>query len=66
VFYDPPLAGSRVGRGTYQWDGAAGTWFWIDPEHDLLFVGLIQRMMQEGMPLLQAGTQDLMADAIVG
>jgi CubicO group peptidase (beta-lactamase class C family) len=66
VFYDPPLAGSRVGPGTYQWDGAAGTWFWIDPEHDLLFVGLIQRMMQEGMPLLQAGTQDLIADAIVG
>ncbi|HEY2049237.1 MAG TPA: serine hydrolase domain-containing protein [Caulobacteraceae bacterium] len=66
VFYDAPLAGSRVGRGTYQWDGAAGTWFWVDPEHDLLFVGLIQRMMQEGMPLLQAGTQDLIADAIVG
>jgi CubicO group peptidase (beta-lactamase class C family) len=64
VFHNPPAARSRVGRGTYQWDGAAGTWFWIDPEHDLLFVGMIQRMLQEGMPPLQAGTQDLLADAI--
>jgi CubicO group peptidase (beta-lactamase class C family) len=21
-----------------------GTWFWIDPENDLIFVGLIQRL----------------------
>ena len=44
VFNDPALAGSPVGRGTYQWDGASGVWFWIDPENDLLFVGMIQRM----------------------
>ena len=43
VFTDPALAGSKVGRGTYQWDGAAGTWFWIDPANDLVFVGMIQR-----------------------
>jgi CubicO group peptidase (beta-lactamase class C family) len=65
VFHDPELAGSRVGRGTYQWDGAAGTWFWIDPQNDLLFVGLIQRMLQEGMPTLQATTQDMLADALI-
>ncbi len=65
VFHDPELAGSPVGRGTYQWDGAAGTWFWIDPENDLLFVGLIQRMLQEGMPPLQATTQDMIAGAII-
>jgi CubicO group peptidase (beta-lactamase class C family) len=64
VFHDPQAAGSRVGRGTYQWDGAAGTWFWIDPQNELLFVGMIQRMMQEGMPALQATTQSMIADAL--
>jgi CubicO group peptidase (beta-lactamase class C family) len=64
VFTDPAQAGSRVGRGTYQWDGAAGTWFWIDPEHDLLYVGLIQRM-DPNAPPTQAMTQALIADAIL-
>ena len=66
VFHDPAAAGSRVGRGTYQWDGAGGTWFWVDPENDLVFVGMIQRMAEEGSPHLQAMTQDLIAEAITG
>jgi CubicO group peptidase (beta-lactamase class C family) len=65
VYFDPEAAGSPVGRGTYQWDGASGVWFWIDPANDLLFVGLIQRMLQEGMPLLQALTQKLVSEAII-
>ncbi len=64
VFTDPALAGSPVGKGAYQWDGASGVWFWIDPEHDLLFVGMIQRMLQEGMPRLQELTQAMIADAL--
>jgi CubicO group peptidase (beta-lactamase class C family) len=44
VFEHPELAGSSVGKGTYLWDGAAGTWFWIDPTHDIVYVGMIQRM----------------------
>jgi CubicO group peptidase (beta-lactamase class C family) len=64
VFTDPDLAGVPVGKGTYQWDGAAGTWFWIDPVHDLLFVGLIQRMDPQSPPL-QCMTQRLMAQAIL-
>ena len=63
VFTDPALAGSKVGRGTYQWDGAAGTWFWIDPENDLLFVGMIQRM-DERSPPCQRLTQALVAEAL--
>jgi CubicO group peptidase (beta-lactamase class C family) len=63
VFYDPQLAGAPVGRGTYQWDGASGVWFWVDPEHDLMFVGMIQRMMQEGMPRLQELTQAMITEA---
>jgi CubicO group peptidase (beta-lactamase class C family) len=64
VFTDPVAAGIPVGRGTYHWDGAWGTWFWVDPENDLIYVGLIQRGMNFS-PNLQALTQTLMADAIV-
>jgi len=64
VFNDPAAAGSRVGRGTYQWDGAGGTWFWVDPENEIVFVGLIQRMALEGSPHFQAVTQELIADAL--
>jgi CubicO group peptidase (beta-lactamase class C family) len=64
VFTDPAKAGIPVGEGTYQWDGAAGTWFWIDPKNDLLFVGMIQ-LLSETAPPLQAMTQKLMADAIL-
>jgi len=64
VFHDPKLAGSPVGRGTYQWDGASGVWFWIDPENEIVFVGLIQRMMQEGMAAHQALTQRMLAEAM--
>jgi len=44
VFNDPRRMGSVEGRGTLAWGGMGGTWFWIDPENDLVFVGLIQRM----------------------
>jgi CubicO group peptidase (beta-lactamase class C family) len=65
VHYDPAQAGSKVGRGSYQWDGAAGTWFWIDPENDLLYVGLIQRMSPDGGPHMHKITQDLIGEALV-
>jgi CubicO group peptidase (beta-lactamase class C family) len=63
VFTDPDLAGIPVGRGTYHWDGAAGTWFWVDPENDLAFVGMIQ-LLSYAAPPLQETTQKLIAAAI--
>ncbi len=36
-----------VSVGEYSWGGAAGTWFWIDPVEELIFVGMIQ---QAGSP----------------
>jgi CubicO group peptidase (beta-lactamase class C family) len=35
----------RNGRsvGEYTWGGMAGTWFWIDPVEDLVFVGMRQQ-----------------------
>ncbi|WP_168196850.1 serine hydrolase [Brevundimonas sp. M20] len=41
---DPKRLGLVEGKGTLSWGGGGGTWFWIDPENDLIFVGLIQRM----------------------
>jgi CubicO group peptidase (beta-lactamase class C family) len=43
VVTDPGLADVPMGKGSYLWDGAAGTWFWIDPTNDIVFVGMIQR-----------------------
>jgi len=45
VVFDPPEAGMPDGKGTFFWDGAAGTWFWVDPANDIVFVGMIQRML---------------------
>lgn len=41
---DPKRLGLGEGKGTLSWGGGGGTWFWIDPENDIVFVGLIQRM----------------------
>jgi CubicO group peptidase (beta-lactamase class C family) len=43
VVLDPDAAKRQVGKGSYWWWGIAGTWFWIDPTNDLVFVGIIQR-----------------------
>ena len=43
VVYDPPEANLPEGKGTFFWDGAAGTWFWVDPTNDVVFIGMIQR-----------------------
>ena len=42
VIYDPKLAETQQGPGTYYWSGAAGTWFWIDPSQDMFWIGMIQ------------------------
>jgi len=65
VFTDPALAGVPVGKGTYHWDGAGGTWFWVDPSNDLLYIGMIQMLLSEASLPLQAMTQTLMAEAIL-
>jgi len=43
VVFDPHEANLPDGKGTFFWDGAAGTWFWADPANDIVFVGMIQR-----------------------
>jgi CubicO group peptidase (beta-lactamase class C family) len=43
-----PVGKEYVSVGEFSWGGAAGTWFWIDPVEELVFVGMIQ---QAGSPL---------------
>ena len=44
VIFDPAKANLPDGTGTFFWDGAAGTWFFVDPTNDVVFVAMIQRM----------------------
>jgi CubicO group peptidase (beta-lactamase class C family) len=44
VMTDPAALKSPIGKGSYWWFGIAGTWFWIDPTNDVVFVGMIQRI----------------------
>jgi CubicO group peptidase (beta-lactamase class C family) len=44
VIFDPAEANMSDGKGTFFWDGAAGTWFFVDPTNDIVFVSMIQRM----------------------
>ena len=44
VILDPAKAQTPQGKDSYYWGGAYGTWFWIDPTNDLVFVGMIQNL----------------------
>lgn len=46
LYANTASTGSKIGEGTYFWGGAAGTWFWIDPVNDVVFIGMIQRFAQ--------------------
>ncbi len=67
VFTNPALADNPVGKGTFLWDGAAGTWFWDDPEYDIVFVGMIQRMGGGGpdMPNMEEMTRATTYQALI-
>ena len=65
VFSDPAQAVDIAGKGTYLWDGAASTWFWIDPADDMTFVGMVQRMGGHG-PNMQTFSRAMVFQALVG
>ncbi len=58
-------AGTLEGDGTISWGGAAGTWFWVDPENDLIFVGMIQRLGGTGGDDLGTMSRTLVYQALV-
>jgi CubicO group peptidase (beta-lactamase class C family) len=66
VVTDPAKAGVAIGKGSYLWDGAAGTWFWVDPTNKVVFVGMIQRMAGPGGPNVQGASQRAVAASMFG
>ncbi|HEY9233627.1 MULTISPECIES: serine hydrolase domain-containing protein [Phenylobacterium] len=44
VVLDPAKATTPQGKDSFYWGGAFGTWFWIDPTNDLVFIGMIQNL----------------------
>ncbi len=51
VIMDPVKAGALAGKGSFSWGGAAGTWFWVDPENDVVVLGFIQVLGGSGIRL---------------
>ena len=65
VVNDPRAAGLLEGKNTMSWGGAAGTWFWIDPTDDVVFVGMIQRMGGTGGDDLGGQSRTLIYQALL-
>jgi CubicO group peptidase (beta-lactamase class C family) len=42
VITDAAASGEPYSDGSFHWWGIGGTWFWVDPVKDLVFVGMIQ------------------------
>ncbi len=59
-----PVEANTISKGEYLWGGAAGTWFWIDPVEDLIFVGMIQQFGR-GRPDVRSLTRQLTYQAIL-
>lgn len=65
VEYDPLEANLPEGRGTFFWDGAAGTWFWIDPTNDIVFIGMVQRVLGPDSPQVEYQSRQVVYQALV-
>jgi CubicO group peptidase (beta-lactamase class C family) len=65
VEFNPAEAGLPDGRGTFFWDGAAGTWFWIDPANDIVFVGMIQRLLGPDSPNVEYLSRPVVYQALL-
>jgi CubicO group peptidase (beta-lactamase class C family) len=47
VILDQAASNNNVPQDSYYWGGLYGTWFWIDPKNDVVFVGMIQNMGEQ-------------------
>lgn len=61
---EDPIQAESYSKGEYYWGGAAGTWFWIDPAQDLVFVGMIQQFGQ-GIPDVRGTSRRLLYQSIM-
>ena len=65
VFTDPALIGSATGKGTYMWSGGTGTWFWNDPTHNIVFIGMIARLGGLFQPNIENLSRTLVHQALI-
>ncbi len=65
VAFDPLEANLIEGKGSFAWGGVAGTWFWVDPANDIVFVGMFQRMMGPASPNIESESRPLVYQALV-
>jgi CubicO group peptidase (beta-lactamase class C family) len=65
VVFDPSEANLPDGKGEFFWDGAAGTWFWVDPTNDVVFIGMIQRLLGPASPNLEYESRSTVYGALV-
>ena len=61
IVLEPAVSNQRMGKGSFGWGGAFGTNFWVDPEHDL--VALL--MIQEPVNALRGDFANAVTQAIV-
>ena len=61
---EDPVEAESYSSGEYYWGGAAGTWFWIDPVEEVVFVGMIQQAGQ-GLPDVRSTSRRLFYQAIM-
>ncbi|MEX2470199.1 MAG: serine hydrolase domain-containing protein [Pseudohongiellaceae bacterium] len=61
---EDPVAAEGYSQGEYYWGGAAGTWFWIDPVEDIIFVGMIQQF-GDRLPDVRATSRTLLYSALM-
>jgi CubicO group peptidase (beta-lactamase class C family) len=50
---------------SFFWDGAAGTWFWVDSTNDVVFVSMIQRMTSSDNHTLEYKSHAAVYSALV-
>ncbi len=65
VEFDPAETNLPDGHGTFFWDGAAGTWFWIDPTDDVVFIGMVQRVLGPDSPQVEYQSRPAVYGALV-
>ena len=61
---DDPVEAESYSTGEFYWGGAAGTWFWIDPVENLVFIGMIQQFGNK-LPNVRATSKRLFYQAIL-
>jgi CubicO group peptidase (beta-lactamase class C family) len=64
VVMDAAAAGEAVSDGSFDWYGIGGTWFWIDPVSDLVFVGMIQQWNGRTTAEIQGLSRNLVYQAL--